>query len=349
MFRKIIKAAAILLFLAGACILIYPWVGRIYGNWLNERQIREFQNMRETAGDPQSSDSSDEEEKSDKYPYLEQGGFAELRQDMETYNRRIYENGQQGLRDAWDFEQEIFPLDEYDLDTEVIGYIESEAMDICLPLYIGTSSEHLAEGAAVLSQTSMPTGGENTNCVIAGHRGWRGIPMFQNIEALQEGDIIWITNLWERLAYRVVRTTVITPDDIGAVRIVNGQDMLTLITCHPYTKNYQRYVVYCVRTHDAVYHGTDREGTTAEDQELNRFLAGRQKEQPEFVSSEEQIEREKIISRAGLAGAVILIGILAAAAVMSSREKRKKRKRDKPERGKLNFFLHHNPGLFFGR
>ncbi|HIV53182.1 MAG TPA: class C sortase [Candidatus Mediterraneibacter norwichensis] len=334
MFRKIIKAAAILLFLAGACILIYPWVGRIYGNWLNERQIREFQNMRETAGDPQSSDSSDEEEKSDKYPYLEQGGFAELRQDMETYNRRIYENGQQGLRDAWDFEQEIFPLDEYDLDTEVIGYIESEAMDICLPLYIGTSSEHLAEGAAVLSQTSMPTGGENTNCVIAGHRGWRGIPMFQNIEALQEGDIIWITNLWERLAYRVVRTTVITPDDIGAVRIVNGQDMLTLITCHPYTKNYQRYVVYCVRTHDAVYHGTDREGTTAEDQELNRFLAGRQKEQPEFVSSEEQIEREKIISRAGLAGAVILIGILAAAAVMSSRGKRKKRKKRQAGEGK---------------
>lgn len=186
----------------------------------------------------------------------------------------------------------------------------------------------------MLSQTSMPTGGENTNCVIAGHRGWRGIPMFQNIEALQEGDIIWITNLWERLAYRVVRTTVITPDDIGAVRIVNGQDMLTLITCHPYTKNYQRYVVYCVRTHDAVYHGTDREGTTAEDQELNRFLAGRQKEQPEFVSSEEQIEREKIISRAGLAGAVILIGILAAAAVMSSRGKRKKRKKRQAGEGK---------------
>lgn len=334
MFRKIVKAAAVLLFLAGACILIYPWAGRIYGIWKSEHLIREFQDMREAKDSGQQEESADDKGEDGRFPDLEEGEFTELRRDMEAYNRQIYERGQAGLQDAWDFEQEIFSLDEYDLETEVIGYIESEALDVCLPLYIGTSYEHLAEGAAVLSQTSMPTGGENTNCVIAGHRGWRGIPMFQNIEALQEGDIIWITNLWERLAYRVVRTTVITPDDIGAVRIVDGQDMLTLITCHPYTKNYQRYVVYCVRTHDAVYHGTDREETTAEDQELNRFLAGRQKEQPEFVSSEEQIEREKIISRAGLAGAVILIGILAAAAVMSSREKRKKRKKRQAGEGK---------------
>lgn len=324
MFRKIVKVAAVLLFLAGACVLIYPWAERIYGIWRSERLIQEFQDMRGAEEKRQPEERTDDKGDDGRFPYPEKAGFVKLRQDMEAYNRQIYENGQPGLRDAWDFEQEIFPLDEYDLDTEVIGYIESEEMDICLPLYIGTSREHLAGGAAVLSQTSMPTGGENTNCVIAGHRGWRGIPMFQNIEVLQEGDIIWITNLWERLAYRVVRTTVITPDDIGAVRIVDGQDMITLITCHPYTQNYQRYVVYCVRTYDAVYHRTEE--TAEEDRQLNQLLDERQREHPEFTSSEGQIERERIISYAGLAGAVALIGILSAVAVKSFRRDGKEKK-----------------------
>ena len=81
----------------------------------------------------------------------------------------------------------------------MIGYLESDAMDICLPLYVGASSEHLARALPYWGQTSMPIGGGNTNCVIAGHRGWRGTPMFRDIEALREGDVIWITNLWERL------------------------------------------------------------------------------------------------------------------------------------------------------
>ena len=34
-----------------------------------------------------------------------------------------------------------------------------------------------------MSQTSMPIGGENTNCVIAGHRGgYHGEQLFKNIE-----------------------------------------------------------------------------------------------------------------------------------------------------------------------
>ena len=32
--------------------------------------------------------------------------------------------------------------------------------------------------------------------------------------------------------------------------IQKDKDMVTLITCHPYPQNYQRYVVYCERTTD---------------------------------------------------------------------------------------------------
>ena len=133
----------------------------------------------------------------------------------------------------------------------MIGYIKIDAMNIEVPLYIGANEENLRKAAVVLSQTSMPIGGENTNCVIAAHRGgYNGQAMFRDIEVLKQGDIIEITNLWETLQYEVAKCIVITPDDIDAVKIIPGQDMVTLVTCHPYGNNYQRYVVYCTRVQD---------------------------------------------------------------------------------------------------
>lgn len=331
MLKKIIKAAAVLIFLAGAAVLIYPWAREMYGAWQDEQLVEEFEKMK-SAGNEQTDQSETGEwqeagegqpveEEKERFPELSQGSFSRLRADMEAYNREIYKNGQAGLQDAWNYEQEVFSLEEYGLDSDVIGYLESDAMDICLPLYIGASSEHLAQGAAVLGQTSMPVGGENTNCVIAGHRGWRGIPMFRNIEALREGDVIWITNLWERLAYKVVHITVITPDDIDAVKIVEGQDMLTLFTCHPYTENYQRYVVYCTRTYDAVYGETQHEDTENSDRELSKVLEEKQGKQLDFVSSSGDIERERILSYVGAVGAVVLLLILVVLLVATSDRK----------------------------
>lgn len=337
MLKKIIKTAAVLIFLTGAAVLIYPWARELYGAWQDEQLVEEFEEMKNDGKEKaEQSPKGEQEEAGDGLPEGEaaerftgfvQGSFPQLRKDMEAYNRDIYQNGQAGLQDAWNYEQEVFSLEEYDLDSDVIGYLESDAMDICLPLYIGASAGHLAQGAAVLGQTSMPVGGESTNCVIAGHRGWKGIPMFRDIEALREGDVIWITNLWERLAYKVVRITVITPDDIGAVKIVEGEDMLTLLTCHPYTENYQRYVVYCTRTYDAVYGETEKEETDNADRELSSLLDERQKEHPDFISSGERIERERKLSWAGAAGAVLLLAVLTVLLAVTSGGKKKRRKK----------------------
>ena len=327
--RRIIKLISILLFLSGACILAYPWARASYISSQNNRLIEEFDNMRLTGEESVQTEDDGAKSASEDGETLPsdflQGGFSELYTDMAAYNREIFENGQTGLHDAWDYEQETFSLEDYGLENGIAGYLESDAMGICLPLYIGASSEHLAEGAAVLGQTSMPIGGENTNCVIAGHRGWQGAPMFRDIEELQEGDIIWITNPWERLAYRVVRITVITPDDIDAVKIVEGQDMLTLFTCHPYTDNYQRYVVYCTRTHDAVYGETTYEEPPEADSGLNSLLDEKQREHPEFVSSSDRISREKTLSVAGLGGAAILVVILVIYILLSVKKKKGRR------------------------
>ena len=99
-----------------------------------------------------------------------------------------------------------------------------------------------------MSQTSLPIGGTNTNCVISGHRGWNGAAYFLNIPNLKNGDIITITNLWETLTYQVVEKKIIKPHEVEAIRIQQGRELVTLLTCHPpETGGRERYLVFCER------------------------------------------------------------------------------------------------------
>nr|WP_277985532.1 sortase [Miniphocaeibacter massiliensis] len=56
---------------------------------------------------------------------------------------------------------------------------------ITLPLYFRHSKSVLMKGARIMSRTSVPIGGENTNSVIAAHRGYKTQKMFKYIEGLQ--------------------------------------------------------------------------------------------------------------------------------------------------------------------
>ena len=71
--------------------------------------------------------------------------------------------------------------------------------------------------------------------------------MFRDIEKLEIGDEIYIRNFRETLTYRVAELQVISPTDVQELLIQPERDLVTLITCHPYPYNYQRYVVYCER------------------------------------------------------------------------------------------------------
>ena len=166
---------------------------------------------------------------------------------MTAYNENIFANHQAELSDPWSYEQSSFDLTEYGMEDNVAAVIEIPRMDVELPVYLGATRENMERGAVQLGQTSLPIGGADTNCVIAAHRGYRGIPMFQYIEDVQVGDPVILTNLWETLVYRVSEIKVIDPSDIREILIRPGEDMVTLFTCHPYTHNYQRYVVLCTR------------------------------------------------------------------------------------------------------
>ncbi len=90
---------------------------------------------------------------------------------MEAYNESIFADKQDGLCDPWSYQAPVFDLAEYGIEDGIVGILSIPKMDLELPIYLGATAEHLAGGAAQLSQTSMPIGGNNTNCVLAGHRG----------------------------------------------------------------------------------------------------------------------------------------------------------------------------------
>lgn len=172
----------------------------------------------------------------------------ELWDAMVSYNESIYAEGQSGMVNLQSFEVPAFNLQDYGLEDEVFGVISVPAIELSMPIYLGASRENMAIGAALMTETSLPIGTPNSNAVICGHRGWNGASYFLHIDKIQIGDIVTITNLWEELQYEVVSTKIITPYDLDAVKIQEGKEMITLLSCHPVASGgKQRFLVFCER------------------------------------------------------------------------------------------------------
>lgn len=246
--RGFLLAVLVAIFLAGLGVLLYPAAHGTLTQWRMKGKAEEFLSFVQTeAYVPQATAPGDCVELEPEKAKLQEQ-FPELWLDMRHYNESLYESGQTGLSNPAAYETPSFQLSDYGLDSEVFGVISIPKLDVELPLYLGATGGHMADGAAHMTQTSLPIGGENTNCVIAGHRGWKGAAYFLYIPQLEQGDIVQVTNLWETLTYKVVETKIIYPDKVEAIHIQPGRELLTLLTCHPPASGgKQRYLVFCER------------------------------------------------------------------------------------------------------
>ena len=125
----------------------------------------------------------------------------------------------------------------------VMGYIEIPEIDVSLPIYHGTEESVLQIAVGHLEWSSLPVGGESTHCVLSGHRGLPSAKLFTNLDKLQEGDVFLLRVLDEVLTYEVDQILIVEPQETGALRIVEGEDYCTLVTCTPYGINTHRLLV----------------------------------------------------------------------------------------------------------
>jgi len=171
-----------------------------------------------------------------------------LNTQCELYNDELYESNQAEMTDLESMEDVDFSLvDTAGFSEEMIGFLTVERMNIRLPIFAGAHDGNMLRGAAHLTQSSLPVGGINTNAVITAHRGLSRARMFRDIEDMQYGDYIYITNFYQTLRYRVIDTLIIDDSNVAALKIWPGRDMITLKTCHPYRHNHQRYLVFAER------------------------------------------------------------------------------------------------------
>ena len=238
--RRVRQWLGFLLMLAGLALLCGPFLLGTREEWVQKQAVEAFYQEKQAA---QSASQ-------DKQPVTEETvpESTEPRdlfyEKEKAYNESLVKNGQDGMRSRADVESFALSALDFGYSENLIGTLEIPRMEIELGLYLGADGENMAKGAAVFGMTSLPLGGDSENTAIAGHRGWRGSPMFRDIQLLQMDDPIYITTPWDTLTYRVCEIRIVTPEDNSWCRIQPGRTLISLMTCHPYGQNYQRYIVF---------------------------------------------------------------------------------------------------------
>ncbi len=248
--RRLITILMLLIFLTGLGVLLYPYAHGYLEDLRIQQDAEEFLSWVEVL--PYTPDPTESQVIIETQPVPTESEipelYPELWLDVRKYNEQLYIEGQKNLNSKLAYETPSFELSDYGLEDEIFAVLSIPKLELEMPIYLGATYQHMADGTALLSQTSLPVGGSNTNCIIAGHRGWRGASYFRYINNLEVGDTLTITNLWEELTYQVCEIKIIEPYQVEEIFIQPGRELVTLLTCHPYASGgRQRYLVICER------------------------------------------------------------------------------------------------------
>lgn len=229
--RFTLSLLIIFLFLAGASTVIYPMASNLFYEKNQSHVLEEY----------------DETMKQ-----LAQEELDRERQAAQEYNRSLLES-EAFLTDPFDPELVLDPTVEpyaslLNLEGNgIMGYVEIPKISVNLPIYHGTTAQVLEQGIGHLQNTSLPVGGESTHSVLTGHTGLAGKRLFTDLSQLEEGNLFYLHVLGETLAYQVEAIYIVEPDQTEHLVVETGQDLVTLVTCHPYGINTHRLLVQGTR------------------------------------------------------------------------------------------------------
>ncbi len=123
---------------------------------------------------------------------------------------------------------------------EAIGRLRAPAMGLNVIVVQGTDTASLQKGPGHFPETPFP--GQGGTVGIAGHRTTYGAP-FRDAESVERGDRMVLEMPYGKIFYRVQKTEVVEPTDVGVVKYV-GYERLVLSTCHPVYSAAQRLIVF---------------------------------------------------------------------------------------------------------
>ena len=232
--HRISNLALVLILLTGAAIMAYPAFSEYWNGLHQSRAILGY---------------------AQRVAELTNEEYETIWSSALDYNERLLE-----LPNRWmtDHDEELKADYETQLNadgTGNMGFITIPKIKVNLPLYHGTTDSVLQTSIGHIAGTSLPAGSSHSNeedfltpdfashCVLSGHRGLPSARLFSDLDAMEIGDIFYMTILDQTLTYEVDRITVIVPEDMSELEIVPGKDLCTLMTCTPYGVNTHRLLV----------------------------------------------------------------------------------------------------------
>lgn len=214
-----------MIFLVGMSVMLYPSIS----NFMHQRaQVGVIDDYREKA-EKMTKEQIDE-----------------MKNAAREYNARIAEVSIKQNAAASSATPDYWSI--LNINEDVMAYISIPVCDINLPIRHGCGDDVLQKSAGHLPGSSFPIGGASTHSVITAHRGLPSAKLFTNIDSLKIGDQFYIHGPDETLAYEVDQIKVVLPDDTRDLRIIEGEDYVTLVTCTPYGINTHRLLVRGKRT-----------------------------------------------------------------------------------------------------
>ena len=219
-----IKILLIIVFLVGLSLMLYPSLSNYWNSFHQSTAIASYL---------------------DTVAEIDDDVYEEIWTSANKYNERIAETG-----NIWIPNEEQLKEYRKQLDvskTGIMGYVDIPAIDCKLPIYHGTDESVLQIAVGHIEGSSLPVGGASTHCVLSGHRGLPSARLFTDLDKLAEGDIFMIQVLDETLTYEIEKIMIVKPYEVDKLKIEEGKDLCTLVTCTPYGINSHRMLVQASR------------------------------------------------------------------------------------------------------
>lgn len=211
----------LLILIAGLSLMLYPSLA----NWWNTRTFNNEITQYSVSVAKQDTTELDH-----------------LMEKAEAYNRELATTGNR-----------FYTLEEADMEnyraqlslgaSSMMGYLTIPAIKVSLPIYHGTDENALSAGVGHLEGTSLPIGGSSTHSVLSGHRGLPSARLFTDLDKLVVGDTFYMEVMGRTVTYEVDQILIVLPEDTADLKIFEGEDYCTLVTCTPYGVNSHRMLI----------------------------------------------------------------------------------------------------------
>ena len=220
--NKILPVIAAVILIAAACAALYPTVSQGINQLMSESAITQYNDTVDTLSAVEK---------------------ARQLAAAEEYNHGLSE------RVADSFSAEAFVSDESYLrilnvtENGQIGTIDIPSIDCRLPIFHGSGEDMLTKGAVHLAGTAFPIGSDSARSVISAHTAYPGKIFFDRLTEVKIGDRFSVTVLGDTYYYKVVEINTVLPDETEYLLPEKGRDLVTLVTCTPYSVNTHRLLV----------------------------------------------------------------------------------------------------------